>query len=704
MINFLNPTILFALIAGLIPLIIHLLNRRKIKEIRFSTIHFLKQMSRKEMRRLRIRQILLLIIRTLIILLLVLAFARPTLRSGAGLLAGRTASEVVVIIDNSLSLNSLELTGSLLEKVRQRWAGLETAFQSGDRVSVILGVKPLRVLADRQNYSPGFWEKVTRQIQPTYLTGNLTEAVLKAAQIFRESELFNKELYLISDFQRAGFEAEPLKILKEEWNEKVNVFCLPVFHGEEENVSVDSAGVSNRLVEKNQVLKITARVRNQNDRKHLTSLISLILNDNRAGQQNVSLAPQEEKPIRFRTTLQSGGFVTGFVECEGDVLLEDNRYYFNFFVPENIRILHIVPNPRFASFVPLILKPAVDRGLFVTEQKMVSQWASLELQKYQAVILEGIDQIPAGLASRLVQYGKAGNGVLILPGSNIVPAQYNHLLKSLGLGQIVSREGTPGQKSEFITPGKINWQHPLFEGMFEKRRELNPIYFYGYYRVKPRPGDEVIIRLKNSAPFLIGSRGDSRNVYLFAAPLQPEWTNLPVRGFVVPLFYRLLYYVVTRNVPERSGIEVGEPYAAVFKTVKPPYHFILRRPSGDEEKLTPIFKGNDILIRIDKNPEPGNYQVWQDGHLLTVYSVNHSPLESRREYYGKEELQAFFPDFYWIPSGENVLKIVETSRFGQELWPYLLGFVLFLLLVEMVLAYTGGRQQARQLRQELAAQ
>jgi len=704
MLNFLNPTVLFALFAGLIPLIIHLLNRRKIKEIRFSTIHFLKQMSRKEMRRLRIRQILLLIIRTLIILLLVLAFARPTLRSGAGLLAGRTASEVVVIIDNSLSLNTLELTGSLLEKVRQRWANLETAFQSGDRITVILGVKPMRILADRQNYSAGFWEKITRQIQPSYLTGNATAALLKAAQIFRESDLFNKELYLISDFQQAGFEGEPLKILWEEWKGKVNVFCLPIFHGVEENISVDSAGVVNRLVEKNQILKITAQVRNQNDQKHLTSLISLILNDNRSGQQNVSLAPLEQKPINFRTTLQSSSFITGFVECEGDVLLEDNRFYFNFFVPQNVRILHIVPNPRYASFVPLILKPAIDRGLFVAERKMVSQWSALDLQKYQAVILEGIDQIPDGLANRLIQYSEAGNGVLILPGNNIVPAQYNHLLKSLGLGQIVSREGMPGQKTEFVTPGKINWQHPLFEGMFEKRRELNPIYFYAYYRVKPRPGNEVIIRLQNGAPFLIGSRGSSRNIYLFTVPLQPEWTNLPVRGFVVPLFYRLLYYAVTRNVIERSGIEVGESYSAVFKMLKPPFNFILHRPSGEEEKLTPIFKGNDILIRIDKNPEPGNYRIWQGNRLITVYSVNHSPLESRREYYGKEDLKALFPDFYWIPSDENVLKMVEISRFGKELWPYLLGFVLFLLLVEMVLAYTGGRQQARQFRQELAAQ
>ncbi|MCK4892525.1 MAG: BatA domain-containing protein, partial [Calditrichia bacterium] len=47
MFQFLNPSILFALSASLIPLIIHLLNKRKFKEVEFSTIHFLKEMVRK---------------------------------------------------------------------------------------------------------------------------------------------------------------------------------------------------------------------------------------------------------------------------------------------------------------------------------------------------------------------------------------------------------------------------------------------------------------------------------------------------------------------------------------------------------------------------------------------------------------------------------------------------------------------------------
>ena len=79
MLGFLNSTILLAAAAALIPLIIHLFSRRRVKIVPFSSLRHLKAMQRRQVRRLRIRQLLLLIIRMLIILAVVLAFARPTL-------------------------------------------------------------------------------------------------------------------------------------------------------------------------------------------------------------------------------------------------------------------------------------------------------------------------------------------------------------------------------------------------------------------------------------------------------------------------------------------------------------------------------------------------------------------------------------------------------------------------------------------------
>lgn len=81
--TFLNSALLAALSLGLIPILIHLLNRQRFKQVDFPTLRFLQEMQRQKMRRVRVRQWILLALRTLAILALVFAMARPVLRSEA---------------------------------------------------------------------------------------------------------------------------------------------------------------------------------------------------------------------------------------------------------------------------------------------------------------------------------------------------------------------------------------------------------------------------------------------------------------------------------------------------------------------------------------------------------------------------------------------------------------------------------------------
>ena len=72
---------LFGLAAAAIPVLIHLLNFRKLRTVEFSSLRFLKELQRSSIRRIRIRQWILLALRTLLIVALVLAFSRPALRA-----------------------------------------------------------------------------------------------------------------------------------------------------------------------------------------------------------------------------------------------------------------------------------------------------------------------------------------------------------------------------------------------------------------------------------------------------------------------------------------------------------------------------------------------------------------------------------------------------------------------------------------------
>ena len=79
--SFLHPAFLSALFLAGIPLLIHLLRRRKQKVVKWAAMEFLLVSQKKQQRKLRIEEILLLVLRTLIILLFVFALARPILKN-----------------------------------------------------------------------------------------------------------------------------------------------------------------------------------------------------------------------------------------------------------------------------------------------------------------------------------------------------------------------------------------------------------------------------------------------------------------------------------------------------------------------------------------------------------------------------------------------------------------------------------------------
>ncbi|MGH7731747.1 MAG: BatA domain-containing protein, partial [Candidatus Eiseniibacteriota bacterium] len=81
--SFLNPLFLFGLAAAAVPILIHLFTRKRPREMRFPSLEFLSEVNRSEIRRLRLRQWLLLLLRTLAVAALALAISRPALRGTA---------------------------------------------------------------------------------------------------------------------------------------------------------------------------------------------------------------------------------------------------------------------------------------------------------------------------------------------------------------------------------------------------------------------------------------------------------------------------------------------------------------------------------------------------------------------------------------------------------------------------------------------
>ena len=131
---------------GKLAILIHLLNRRKYREMRWAAMRFLVAALQKNQRRVKVEQWLLLAARTLVILLAVAAMAKPFLESlGAVVLPGQRTHRVIVL-DGSMSMAFVAGDQPRFEQAKALADQLVRDARRGDVLSVVLMGEPPRVV------------------------------------------------------------------------------------------------------------------------------------------------------------------------------------------------------------------------------------------------------------------------------------------------------------------------------------------------------------------------------------------------------------------------------------------------------------------------------------------------------------------------------------------------------------------------------
>ena len=123
--TFAAPLFLLATLAGLLPVVLHLMHRRRAKAVRFSTLRFLRISVQRTRRRKYVEDISLLMVRVAVLLLIAIGLARPALASLAALWGGGRTRAIAVVLDNSASMAVFAGGQSRFETARQ---GIETLF------------------------------------------------------------------------------------------------------------------------------------------------------------------------------------------------------------------------------------------------------------------------------------------------------------------------------------------------------------------------------------------------------------------------------------------------------------------------------------------------------------------------------------------------------------------------------------------------
>ena len=133
---FLYPLFLLGLLAASLPVLIHLLNRRKLKRIRFPAVRFILLSQKRISRSYRLRHWILLALRTLAVVFLALLLANPIFQTGAGLFAGGGPVSLVVLLDNSLSM-TWSGDGNGFKQAKDAARMLISALSDDDRAAIV---------------------------------------------------------------------------------------------------------------------------------------------------------------------------------------------------------------------------------------------------------------------------------------------------------------------------------------------------------------------------------------------------------------------------------------------------------------------------------------------------------------------------------------------------------------------------------------
>ena len=616
--TFLSPLLLAGLAALAIPIAVHLFNFRRPEQVDFSTLRFLRELETTAIRRVRIRQWLLLALRALAVVFLVLAFARPVPTADAGAFEEGAARSLVLVLDNSRSMTLRDAQGELLDQAKALGATLIEATGRGDERTV-LPTAPPPEYRPVPFTTPG--PALDAVAASTALAGAepLTAAVARAGSVLEGALHPRREIVVVSDLQAATFTDSASAALPP----GVDVALLPLGGRRQTNTAVTDVRIVSQIVEPGRPVQVEATVARYGGRAGTVGA-SLSLDGQRVAETAVDVVPGTPTTARFTVTPPARGWLGGEVRIEADAAEWDDVRYFALRVPPPPRVLVVRGDGARADLVTLALGVTAEGGGVALNEIGEGALSGTDLDRYDAVVLVGLRDV-GGVASRLQAFVVGGGGVLAFPGAE--PDALNPLLQAVGGGRIDGVVGERGGVSIGST-SDADLDHPLFAGVFDGGRPaLERIDVRQAARYRPGSGDEsTLIGLQAGPPFIQEIRQGEGSVLLASVAPDPEWSDLPQRGLFVPLLYRAAAYLAAGSVVGEvggadgsvrvEGVEAGQPLRLVG-------------PGG--VATTPLQRtvpGAVVLDVDDAAARAGLYRVVQGDRTLRVVAVNEDARES----------------------------------------------------------------------------
>ncbi len=538
--SFLAPLFILGVAAIAIPVFVHLIQRERKDIIEFPSLMFISRIPYQSVERRRIHNWWLLIFRTAAMLLVVLAFARPFLNTSAVRAAASStgAREVVILLDRSASMGYGNHWTRAQDEARRIVRGLS----GEDRATLVLFDQVLEE-AVRSTTDRGSLEVAIGQAAVSAGATRYAPALRLAQSRLNQSTLPRREAYLITDFQRSGWERQEEISLPE----GATMTPISVAEPNTANVSVSSVAIDRALFSGEERATVRVAITNRGGAPVDKQPVRLEIDGRPVNTQTVSIAPNASASVTFPAVTVASSSMQAVVRTGADALPRDNDFYFVLSPSRPVSVL-VIAGEGAGRDASRFLTTALDvhkSPPFRHETVSSARVAPPHFANRSVVVLNNATALSTTAAGMVAAFVEQGGGLLMALGEH-TPVRADSPLIAGTLGGMIDRPGRGG------TLGYLDFSHPIFEPFkTERQTNFSRIPFWRYRGLTPAPTDQILARFDDGGAALVERKVGSGLVLVFTSTLDREWNEAPSHSAVfVPFVYHLTRYLAQYEEPE----------------------------------------------------------------------------------------------------------------------------------------------------------
>ena len=748
---FINPVLFTAgLIAISAPIIIHLLNRRRFKRVDWAAMDFLLEAQRLNKRRVKLEELILLILRCLAIILIGLFLARPSLNVDMRGVLKAEQTERVIVLDDSLSMGSggkeevpIERLSNVLEK------GINAILNNNDQdlITIVRTTDPNRFNPNAvalnedsiSNLLNGF-----KEIKASDQRGDLISALNHVNDSFDSKEVnFNKVVYLMTDLRLTDWESinstdmgQGVPDLIKKISEKsAGFYIVDLGSGNERNLSIESVAPLDKALVNEVPSDFEVNVRNYSNSTVSDIEVNFSAKGSLPLKKTISnIDPGALASVQFTYTFNEDLNDVSFVPIEislSDTLSEgvdslsaDNKYFFPASVTKGIRTLIVDGDPsgvsgRGESFY--LANALAPRGpapsgvqIMVMEE---ADFQSSDISQYDVIFIANLYRINEDIVSKLKGWVSSGGGLVFLLGDQIDEDVYNDLLFKDGEGLLplkLLNVGGDDKEEAWVYFKKEKENHPLFR-FFEgdNNQLLDEVKVFRWWNTEfdsdfdeNNPSNIIASFNPTEDSVAIAEKqiGDGR-VLAMTTPLDNDWSNFPENGASFLITAQELVRYMSPNIVSDGIISVSEPINHIVDVRKFRQQAKIITPDlSDASQVDALPVGGnkgefDWMINFEQTKNQGIYEIQKEkadgsGNFSVLFAANTDQLESNLKRIAPNEIRSKLESdkIKLLNYTEPILE-ADVNINKSEVWKLVLIVLTVILLIELFYGWRIGARR-----------